>query len=65
MIAGSGGKVTVAKDEANKPMTVSKDSTRSDWRMQGEGSEIIGIPQEKIVSHAQDSMNEDGQRPYF
>ena len=50
MIAGSGGKVTVAKDEANKPMTVSKDSTRSDWRMQGEGSEIIGIPQEKIVS---------------
>jgi len=44
--AFSGGKVTVAKAEEGQPQTVSKDNGY-DWVVE-EGSEIIGIPQEKI-----------------
>ena len=43
-----GGKVTVAKAEEGKPQTVCKDNEGHDWHARGEGSEIIGIPQEKI-----------------
>jgi len=46
--AGSGGKVTVAKAEEAQPQTVCKDNNGHDWWTVGEGSEIIGIPQEKI-----------------
>ena len=42
------GKVTVAKAEEGKPQTVSKDNEGHDWHTLYEGSEIIGIPQEKI-----------------
>ena len=45
----SGAKVTVAKAEEGKPQTVCKDNTLHDWCTDtGEGSEIIGISQEKI-----------------
>lgn len=43
------GKVTVAKVEEDKKQTVSKDNDEHDWETRGEGSEIIGITQEKII----------------
>ena len=46
-----GGKVTVATAEEDRPQTVSKDNDGHDWHerfMGDEGSEIIGIPQDKI-----------------
>jgi len=53
----AGGKITVAKAEEGKPQTVCKDNGGHDWATgyggrdwgtEGAGSEIIGIPQEKI-----------------
>lgn len=46
--ACNGAKVTVAEAEENKPQTVYKDNGLHDWATQSEGSEIIGIPQEKV-----------------
>ena len=47
--ASFGGKVTVANAEKGKPQTVSKENGNHDWATMNEGSEIIGIPHEKIV----------------
>ena len=47
--ADSSAKVTVAKADEGKPQTVSKDNTIHDWcPYRTDGSEIIGIPQEKL-----------------
>jgi len=60
-VRATGGKVTVAKAEEDKPQTVSKDNMGHDWSTakswrDGKDGEIIGIPQEKIRRDAAETM---------